>query len=47
MTNTPGPRRPLIPVHLPMCTCEDCAYDAMLIAELDADNRAERRERGF
>jgi len=41
--NTPGTTT----VHRPDCTCPDCAYDRMLIAELEADNRAERRELGI
>ena len=43
MTNTtPGNAH-----HGPACLCEDCTYDMMLIAELEADSRAERRDRGF
>jgi len=46
MTNTPG-TTPGFTVHRPDCDCHGCAYDRMLIAELEADNRAERRELGI
>ena len=41
MTNTTNAH------HGPACLCQDCTDDLMLIAELEADNRAERAAKGF